>query len=100
MAKYCRSDARYIAVGSYLDHGDNKDIKAGEVFSINLLIEPFSFPPPIESIAEKSSIKPEIVERLGLHYADPFPTKYLLIYSLDDLCASDAVLAFVGKYIV
>lgn len=100
MAKYCRSDASYIAVGSYLEDGDNKNIEAGGCFNINILMPPFSFPPPIETLTERGKVTPELAQMLNFQSADLFPTKYLLIYLLDDLCQSDAVIAFVSQFIV
>ena len=99
IVKYCKSDARYLTVGSYLDHGKNENIESGGCFNINLLQEPFSFPNPIESFAEKGSLahSVNIVQDIQ-DSIDPYPTKYILIYLLDDLCQSSRVLAFVDTF--
>ena len=101
LAKYCRSDARYLLVGSYLDEGNNKNIESGGCFNINLLETPFSFPKPIEEYAEKSKIlapQIETASTLEIKKLDPYPTKYLLLYKLDDLCKSSALLSFISSY--
>jgi hypothetical protein len=101
LAKYCRSDARYLLVGSYLDQGNNKNIESGGCFNINLLEAPFSFPKPIEEYAEKSKIlapQIETASTLNVEKLDPYPTKYLLLYKLDDLCKSSALLSFISSY--
>jgi hypothetical protein len=67
---------------------NNKDIEDGDVFSINLLHPPFSFPPPTETFYEES-IGP-------FSKALPESAKCLLLFELDNICgASGAVELFV-----
>jgi hypothetical protein len=97
---YCRSDARYLLVGSYLDLNENKDLAsgnnvgAGGCFSINLRQAPFSFPEPLEAYAEKGkSSGPN-----GVVPPDPYPRKHLLLYRLKDLCQSQSVTTFIATH--
>ena len=46
---FCRSEATYLMVGSYLESEYNTNIDSGrQYFSINLLEPPFSFNNPID----------------------------------------------------
>eukprot|EP00047_Mylnosiga_fluctuans_P002037 m.222887 g.222887 ORF g.222887 m.222887 type:complete len:364 (+) comp10844_c0_seq1:179-1270(+) len=87
---YCRSDAKLLLVGSYLDSKANADIKNGGYFGINLLLPPFNFPPPFESIDEGR------IDEAKYKIPFPLPRKSLLLYSLPELCATDSVRAIVA----
>lgn len=84
LSTYCNAKAQYLLVGTYLDHNDNRNIKSGEYFSINLLHPPFSFPQPFEIYNETN--------------VDNLTNKYLLLYHLPELCASKPLQAFVNTY--
>lgn len=101
IGKYCRSDAQYLIVGSYLEHGDNRNIESGGCFNINLLQEPFSFPQPLEAYAEKGKFSVEMAASLNAASGmiDPYPTKFMLLYRLDELCRSENVIAFVSSHV-
>lgn len=88
---YCKSKAMYLLVGSYIDITDkNKDLaEPGGCFEINLLVSPFNFPQPLEIFAEKAK---ESQREL-------FPTKYLLLYSLEMLCQSSGFLSYTKTYV-
>mmetsp|Transcript_13029 Transcript_13029/g.13088 ORF Transcript_13029/g.13088 Transcript_13029/m.13088 type:complete len:312 (-) Transcript_13029:159-1094(-) len=84
---YCRSDALYLLVGSYVGLKHNKDIgKAGGYFSINLLTPPFSFSSPVEIYSERGS-------------SHETKSKNLLLYRLSDLCVSEELKQFLSDYI-
>ena len=67
---------------------NNKNIEDGDVFSINVLEPPFSFPAPIETFYEES---------IGqFSKAVPESAKCLLLFELDSICGdSGAVEMFV-----
>jgi hypothetical protein len=91
---YCESKSSYLLVGSYLDEGvyGNKDIlTAGGCFTINLKAPPFSFPDPLDTFTEKGKNLPGTPP-------DIHPRKSLLVYTLNSLCKSSELLAFVSKY--
>lgn len=85
IATYCRSDAKYLLIGSYNENTENKDIVPGDVFAINILIHPFLFPQPIETF----------VERGRAHEKAP---KFLLLYRLDSFCNSINISTFLTKF--
>eukprot|EP01041_Mallomonas_annulata_P008966 gene8966-18554_t len=91
LSNYCKTDARYLLVGSYLDSSNsNKDlsqleVSRGECFVINVLEDPFFFPVPLEIFAEK-----------GLNTETN--VKYLLLYRLQDVCSAQSTLQFANKY--
>jgi hypothetical protein len=117
LATYCRSDARYLLVGSYLQStaAENKDIQTGGCFAINLLVEPFNFPKPLESFQETpgpilTGVLPEssgTATNDNIAYihslfapqapAQP-PAKYLLLYHTSAFCAAPTVADFIAKY--
>jgi len=99
IAKYCRSDVEYLIVGSYLEHGSNRNIESGGCFNINLLQEPFSFPEPLESYAEKGKFTDKMAASLNAPAGiDPYPTKFMLLYRLDEMCRSERVISFVSLH--
>jgi len=73
---YCRSDATFLLVGSYLEsERDNADISNGNFFYINLMKPPFSFPEPLELFSEFP---------MGRNTID---AKQLLLYNMTTLCS-------------
>ena len=54
LRNFARSDVHYFVLGSYLDQNDNRDIKTGEYFAINLTLPPFSMSEPLETFSEKT----------------------------------------------
>lgn len=48
-----RSGSTYLLTNTYPQWKQNEDIRTGEFRHINLLLSPFSFPPPIREIEEK-----------------------------------------------
>lgn len=50
----CRSKSKYLLTTTFTDNIPNKDIKTGQWRHLNLELAPFSFPPPLEIINEKS----------------------------------------------
>jgi hypothetical protein len=79
LRNFCKTDAEYLLVGSYLDSTANVNIPSGSYFSNNMLIEPFHFPPPLESFRED-------LFRDGQLTSD---AKYLTLYELRSLCTSN-----------
>lgn len=74
------SKARYLLVGSYLEEqGGNKEIPAGEYFSLNLLKPPYNLPQPLEVVDEQTPGE---------------PVKHLLLYDLRSLTWSDPLSEF------
>jgi hypothetical protein len=93
LSNYCRSGAKYLLVGSYIDLVDkNKDLgEPGGCFEINLLVAPFNFPQPLEIFAEKAK---------EANAKEIFPTKYLLLYTLTNLCQSSDLRSFIQTHAV
>lgn len=54
LRNFARSDVHYFVLGSYLDHNDNRDIKTGDYFAINLTLPPFSMSEPLDTFSEKN----------------------------------------------
>lgn len=54
LENFARSSATYLIVGSYLTSSTNKNIGAGDYFSINLLESPFNLPQPIDIVEEET----------------------------------------------
>lgn len=85
LSKYCRTDSKFLAVGSYLDNGNNKNIKNGESFHINLRQPPFNFPAPVESIEERGVMSEKMAADLSQSLGrtittDPTPTKVIFVF--------------------
>ena len=82
---YCRSGSKYLLVGSYVENKVNEYIRDGDDYRINLLLEPFSFPAPLDIIRER--VSPTIGS-----------SKYFLLYELPALCSSLPFMNFVDEY--
>jgi hypothetical protein len=74
-----QSGAKYLIVGSYLDADENRDIKGGAYYSINLLKPPFNLrPPPLHVLEELPGKKAP-----GTKSKDP--VKHLLVFDMATL---------------
>lgn len=82
LRNYCASNSTFLLVGSYISakRNKNRNIVIGNAFSINLLLPPFSFPPPIEIFNERTK-----------------DGKFLLLWRLKDLCESVQFKTFVSS---
>lgn len=96
LATFCRSDAMYLLVGSYdaNPEGTNKDVPSTltRMFEINLLQQPFNF----------SEVLEVFYEPLLNAYktGDNYRPKFLRLYRLASLCASNNLKSFVKTYAV
>ena len=74
LQNFKRSGAKYLLATTYTDRSRNDDIVSGEWRPTNLVLAPFSFPTPIQSINEKCTEE-------GGKWAD----KSLALWRIDDL---------------
>tara|TARA_R110002167_G_scaffold31464_15_gene103262 strand:+ start:6185 stop:7183 length:999 start_codon:yes stop_codon:yes gene_type:complete len=47
-----RSSAMYLLTTSFVEQNNNLDIKTGQWRALNLMLEPFNFPPPVKTVVE------------------------------------------------
>ena len=78
LRSYCRTNSFYLLVGSYLDNLQNSNVESGDMFKINVRVEPFNFGESIEVFQES----------FRSHTGNE---KYLLLYNLYDLCKSKMI---------
>ena len=78
---YCRTNSFYLLIGSYLDNLQNLNVESGDMFKINVRLNPFNFSEPVEVFQES----------FKKHSGNE---KYLLLYNLRDLCKSNKFIAF------
>ena len=53
LRNFKRSGSTYLLTNTYPQWTQNEDIRTGEFRHLNLLLSPFSFPPPVREIEEK-----------------------------------------------
>lgn len=68
LENFARSDFKWIFIGSYNTHHENRNILMGDCFNINLLDPPFSFPKPCEVFSESTKIYRDEPEKFYLVY--------------------------------
>lgn len=93
LSTYCSPavGAKFLLVGSYLSGAGNKPVVVGDVFEINLLQAPFSFPSPLEIFHESTCYTDTPVPVKA-------PVKSLLLYSLPALCSSSPYRQFLAEF--
>jgi hypothetical protein len=70
-----RSNATYVALTTFADFGENADIVApGKWRKLNFMLAPFSLPPPLHVLDEKSPAAPD--KRLAVWRVADLPDHY------------------------
>jgi hypothetical protein len=69
LSNIIRSDIRYLLTTTYPD-GQNRSIRIGDWFTVNLCAPPYNFPPPLRTIDDW--IPPFDRRQLGLWEIEPF----------------------------
>lgn len=110
---FCKTNSRYLLLGSYLLSPQNENIQTGGYFNVNFEKPPFMFKGAIETFAEegygryyirckkkdeKRSWFSKLFGPKNLACNIDYSAKFLVLYSLPDLCASDNYKQFVNKY--
>lgn len=72
------SRSKYILTTNYNDPETNKNIVSGSFREINLMLEPFNFPPPILEIEDSGHI-------IRPNSNIPYQNKFLSLWSIEDL---------------
>jgi len=76
LKNFKKSGSKYLAVTSYSFTKKNWDIKNGDYCPLNLLIEPFNLPAPIEIIDENFRFGNELDKAIYIYNLNNFRFKF------------------------